>query len=79
MKVIAASLAPYQESAMIEDSKPDMFINPRYPGATPEMVGPALRTWARENRMKNQILTGSRGRMATANFSQENKRLRINP
>ena len=42
MKVIAASLAPYQESAMQEDSKPDMFINPRYPGGTPEMVGPAL-------------------------------------
>ena len=42
MKVISASLAPYQESAMTKDSKPDMFINPRYPGATPEMVVHAL-------------------------------------
>ena len=27
---------------MLEDSKPDLFINPRYPGGTPEIVDPAL-------------------------------------
>jgi len=42
MEVIAASLAPYQEDAMIKKPKPIEVRNPNYKGATPEMVGRAL-------------------------------------
>ena len=53
---------------MLEDSKPDMFINPRCPGGTPEIVGLALLRPREPG--KSRILTGSRGRMATASSSQ---------